>query len=145
MKPPHVTRSGTKKTLWANFPEMCKAMARSTDHVLQFVFAELGTTGSVDGAGRLVIRGRFQPKQIEKVVRHYITDYVSCRTCRSPETQLVKENRLQFLVCDTCGSRRTVSSIKKGFSAQVGRRRKDRAKMEAMANMPGAIRASTKK
>lgn len=32
----------------------------------------MGTTGSVDGAGRLVIRGRFQQKQIENVLRRYI-------------------------------------------------------------------------
>ena len=32
----------------------------------------MGTTGSVDGAGRLVIRGRFQQKQIENVLRRYM-------------------------------------------------------------------------
>lgn len=32
----------------------------------------MGTTGSVDGAGRLVIRGRFQQKQVENVLRRYI-------------------------------------------------------------------------
>ena len=47
-------------------------MHRQPEHVIQFLFAELGTTGSVDGAGRLVIRGRFQQKQIENVLRRYI-------------------------------------------------------------------------
>jgi len=42
------------------------------EHVIQFLFAEMGTTGSVDGAGRLVIRGRFQQKQVENVLRRYI-------------------------------------------------------------------------
>ena len=97
MKPPRVCREGTKKTVWVNFPEMCRSMHRPGDHVLQYVLAELGAQGSVDGAGRLVIRGRFQPKQIENVVRHYITEYVTCRTCRSPDTRLSKENRLYFL------------------------------------------------
>jgi len=32
----------------------------------------MGTTGSVDGSGRLVIKGRFQQKQIENVLRRYI-------------------------------------------------------------------------
>jgi translation initiation factor 2 subunit 2 len=36
------------------------------------LFAEMGTTGSVDGAGRLVIKGRFQQKQVENVLRRYI-------------------------------------------------------------------------
>jgi len=42
------------------------------EHVIQFMFAEMGTTGSVDGAGRLVIKGRFQQKQVENVLRRYI-------------------------------------------------------------------------
>lgn len=47
-------------------------MHRLPEHAIQFMFAEMGTTGSVDGAGRLVIRGRFQQKQIENVLRRYI-------------------------------------------------------------------------
>lgn len=39
---------------------------------MQFLFAELGTSGSVDGSRRLVIKGRFQQKQIENVLRRYI-------------------------------------------------------------------------
>jgi len=36
----------------------------------------MGTTGSVDGAGRLVIKGRFQQKQIENVLRRYMGQYL---------------------------------------------------------------------
>jgi hypothetical protein len=35
----------------------------SEEHCTQFLFAELGTSGSVDGSRRLVIKGRFQQKQ----------------------------------------------------------------------------------
>lgn len=48
------------------------SLHRQTDHVVQFLFAELGTNGSVDGSQRLVIKGRFQQKQIENVLRRYI-------------------------------------------------------------------------
>jgi hypothetical protein len=47
-------------------------MHRQPEHVIQFMFAEMGTTGSVDGSARLVIKGRFQQKQIEHVLRRYI-------------------------------------------------------------------------
>lgn len=64
--PPQCLREGNKKTLLANLPEICKRLKRSDEHVIAFLFAELGTSGSVDGSRRLVIRGRFQSKQIEK-------------------------------------------------------------------------------
>ncbi|RYG64709.1 hypothetical protein EON64_13435 [archaeon] len=47
---------GTKKTLWVNFQEICAMMRRSSEHVFQFMMAELGTEGSIDGSKRLVIR-----------------------------------------------------------------------------------------
>jgi len=62
MKPPQLMRVGTKKTLWVNFQEICKMMRRNHEHVFQFMMAELGTEGSIDGNQRLVIRGKFVPK-----------------------------------------------------------------------------------
>ncbi|KAK1771327.1 domain found in IF2B/IF5-domain-containing protein [Phialemonium atrogriseum] len=126
--PPQCMREGNKKTIFANIPEICKRMKRTDEHVTAYLFAELGTTGSVDGSRRLVIKGRFQQKQIENVLRKYIIEYVTCRTCRSPDTELVRgENRLYFVTCNTCGSRRSVQAIRTGFSAQVGKRKKMRA------------------
>jgi len=123
--PPQCLREGNKKTIFANLPEICKRMKRSDEHVIQFLFAELGTTGSVDGSKRLVIKGRFQQKQIENVLRRYIVEYVTCKTCRSANTELSKgENRLYFVTCNQCGSRRSVTAIKAGFTAQIGKRKR---------------------
>ena len=70
--PPSIHREGNKKSIFANVTDICKRMHRQPEHVIQFLFAEMGTTGSVDGAGRLVIKGRFQQKQVENVLRRYI-------------------------------------------------------------------------
>ncbi|KIY52146.1 hypothetical protein FISHEDRAFT_35651, partial [Fistulina hepatica ATCC 64428] len=124
--PPSIHREGNKKSIFANVTDICKRMHRQPDHVIQFLFAELGTTGSVDGAGRLVIKGRFQQKQIENVLRRYIVEYVTCKTCKSLDTLLTKENRIFFMSCESCGSRRSVNAIKSGFQAQVGKRSKNK-------------------
>ena len=73
--PPQCLREGNKKTIFANIADICKRMKRTDEHVTQFLFAELGTSGSVDGSRRLVIKGRFQQKQIENVLRRYIGEY----------------------------------------------------------------------
>uniref|UniRef100_L2FLP9 Eukaryotic translation initiation factor 2 beta subunit n=1 Tax=Colletotrichum fructicola (strain Nara gc5) TaxID=1213859 RepID=L2FLP9_COLFN len=123
--PPQCMREGNKKTIFANIAEICKRMKRTEEHVTAYLFAELGTSGSVDGSRRLVIKGRFQQKQLENVLRKYIIEYVTCKTCKSADTELSKgENRLYFITCNSCGSRRSVTAIKTGFSAQVGKRRK---------------------
>lgn len=128
MRPPQVVRIGTKKTSFANFTEICKTLHRLPKHLLDFLLAELGTSGSVDGNSQLIIKGRFQQKQIENVLRRYIKEYVTCHTCRSPDTILQKDTRLFFLQCETCGSRCSVASIKSGFQAVTGKRAAIRAK-----------------
>ena len=120
--PPQVARDGTKKTVFSNLTDICRRMHRQPEHVIQFLYSELGTQGSVDGAQRLVMKGRYTPKQIENLLRRYIgmwtdrgqkaddvcvcvVEYVTCKICKSPDTLLGKENRLYFMTCETCGSR----------------------------------------
>lgn len=167
--PPQCVREGNKKTIFANIADICNRMDRSDDHVTSYLFAELGTSGSVDASRRLVIKGRFQQKQIENVLRRYISmfqlsfshlpppfpnsdhkevlqnnsdflnrlanpwcahavEYVTCKTCRSQSTAFSKgENRLYFVTCNSCSSRRSVTTVKTGFTAQVGKRKKMQA------------------
>mmetsp|Transcript_1386 Transcript_1386/g.2293 ORF Transcript_1386/g.2293 Transcript_1386/m.2293 type:complete len:234 (+) Transcript_1386:72-773(+) len=121
MKPPQLMRVGTKKTLWVNFQEICAMMRRNSDHVFQFMMAELGTEGSIDGNKRLVIRGKFVPKYIESLLRKYIGEYVACQMCRSFNTTLTRDNvsRLFFVSCQDCGSSRSVAQIRAGYHAQT--------------------------
>jgi len=123
IKPPTVGREG-KKTVWFNFGEICTQLNRTTDHFSSFVFAELGTTGSIDANKCLVIRGRYVQKHLEVIIRHYIKEYVACASCKSFKTTLSKDNRLHFLTCNECHSKRTVQPIKRGYEAQIGKRKK---------------------
>jgi len=128
MRPPQVMRVGSKKTAFANFVEIAKMLHRQPKHLLQFLFAELGTSGAIDGSNQLIIKGRFQQKHIENVLRRYIKEYVTCHTCRSPDTILNKETRLFFLQCMTCHSSCSVQTIKTGFQAITGKRKDVKAK-----------------
>merc|ERR1711881_77895 len=128
MRPPQVARVGSKKTAFANFTEIAKMLHRQPKHLLAFLFAELGTSGAIDGSNQLIMKGRFQQKHIENVLRRYIKEYVTCHTCRSPDTILNKETRLFFLQCMTCHSSCSVQTIKTGFQAITGKRKDVKAK-----------------
>ena len=125
LKPPEVVREGTKKTVFANFFDLCKMMNRNSEHVQQFLLAELGTSGSLDGTNRLVLKGRFQPKAFESTLRRYISEYVLCHSCKSMDTLLDKDSatRLSYLRCQQCGASRSVTTIKAGFVARVAKRK----------------------
>ncbi|WPK24228.1 hypothetical protein PUMCH_001495 [Australozyma saopauloensis] len=125
--PPICQREGSKKTLFSNVQAIATVLQRNPEHLILYLFAELGTSGSIDGEKRLVLKGKFQPNQIMTVIKRYILEYVICRTCKSINTELKREssNRLHFLSCNACGSTRSVSSIKTGFQAQIGRRKRN--------------------
>jgi translation initiation factor 2 subunit 2 len=56
---------GSKRTGWGNFAETCQTLGRKPGHLMNYVLVELGTIGSIDGSHNLIIKGRFQQKQIE--------------------------------------------------------------------------------
>jgi len=124
LPPPVLGRDGPKKTIWANFEDTSKSMGRTVKHFQDYILSELGTTGTFC-EGKLTIRGRFQSKQIQTVIRHYVTEYVICNICKSCDTQMVKEQRLIFITCNDCLAKRSVAAIKTGYVAQIGRRKKE--------------------
>ncbi len=129
LKPPAVSRVGTTRTAWTNFKEICLGMKRTPDHVLSFFLAELGTTGSIDGSDRLLVRGKYQPKYIESLLRKYIQEYVICAMCRNLDTELKRDpiSRLYFMNCKACRCARSVGAIKAGYHATgKGERKKAR-------------------
>ncbi|KAG5514965.1 hypothetical protein RHGRI_036114 [Rhododendron griersonianum] len=75
MRPPQVLREGTKKTIFANLVDICNTMHRQPEHVKTFLLAELGTSGSIDGLQRLVVKGRFAPKNFEGILRRYASKF----------------------------------------------------------------------
>ncbi len=96
--PPQCLREGNKKTIFANIVEISKRMKRAEEHLSSYLFAELGTTGSVDGNRRLVIKGRFQQKQIENVLRKYILGKPA-RVLFSCLTDANLRSRTEYVTC----------------------------------------------
>lgn len=39
-------------------------------------------------------------------------EYVFCQNCKSSNTTMIKEARLSFVKCNSCGSKRSVASVK---------------------------------
>lgn len=122
LPPIDVAREGTTKSVWRNFARFAESMNREQQHLMKFVLAELGTSGSLDGSRRLVIKGRFQEKQLETVIRHYVADYVKCNQCGGNKTTFRREKRLDWICCEGpggCRSKRSVGAINSGYQAKT--------------------------
>jgi translation initiation factor 2 subunit 2 len=120
LKPLEVSKEGTKKTVFTNFSNLCKDLNRDKDHLMLFITSELCANASIDGNERLIIRGKYSPSHIEKIVRNYITQYVLCQGCKSMDTFIDKDKatRLTFLRCNVCQSSMSIKPIQNGYRAK---------------------------
>jgi translation initiation factor 2 subunit 2 len=118
---PVVHKVGPSRSAWLNFSDVCDTLARPTDHLYQYVLAELGVEGNLGGESQFLLKGRYNTKHIQSLLKNYVKDYVQCVNCRSSNTALKRDNsaRLQMISCISCGSERTVQPIK----ASVGKKK----------------------
>ena len=49
--------------------------------------------------------------QNENCTKDILVDWNFCPECGKPDTNLVKEDRINFLVCEACGARTSVKSV----------------------------------
>lgn len=121
LKPVEVAKEGTKKTVFSNFAGLCKELNRDKEHLMSFILSELCANGSIDGTERLIIRGKYPPSAIEKIVRNYINQYVLCQGCKSIDTFIDKDKttRVTFLRCNICQASVSIKPIVQGYRAKV--------------------------
>jgi len=98
------------KTIIHNFKEICEAFNRDPQHLLRYLSREMATAGTISG-GRAIFQGKFPHDTLERLVQHYAVAFVICPVCKRPDTKIVREKRLSFMVCDACGAKSSVRSM----------------------------------
>ncbi len=98
-----------KKTILTNFSQIAGYIRRNPEQFQKFLLKELATSGQKDG-DRLVLNNKIQSAKINQKMEEYISEFVLCRECKKPDTELIKEDRLMFIHCLACGAKHPVRS-----------------------------------
>ena len=96
-----------QKTFLRNFSDFPKALRRDPDKVLQYLSKEFAVPAERLGDKAMFI-GKRAPDDFTRLFQIYVKDYLECPTCKSPDTQITKENRISFLICEACGAKSTL-------------------------------------
>jgi translation initiation factor 2 subunit 2 len=96
-----------QKTFLRNFSEFPKILRRDPDKVLQYLSKEFAVPAERLGEKAMFI-GRRAPDDFTRLFQIYVKDYLECPTCKSPDTKILKENRISFLICEACGAKSTL-------------------------------------
>ena len=98
-----------KKTILTNFLQIASYLRRSPEHFQKFLLRELATPGQMEG-DRLVLNNKIPSAKINQKIEEYANEFVLCRECGKPDTEIIKEDRLSFVHCLACGAKHSIRS-----------------------------------
>ena len=96
-----------KKTFVSNFSVICQKIKREPLEVLKYFETELSTKCSLDTKGVLIITGIFRNDGVKNILTKFLKDFVICSECGSLDTEIIKENRIRYLNCTKCFSKKS--------------------------------------
>lgn len=98
-----------KKTILNNFFQIASYIRRNPEHFQKFILKEIASSGQKDG-DRLILNMTVPSAKINLKVEQYVKEFVICKECKKPDTELIKEGRLTFIHCLACGAKHPVRS-----------------------------------
>ena len=98
-----------RKTLLTNFFQIASHIRRNPEHIQKFMLKELAASGQKEG-DRLVLNIKVPSTKINQKIEQYVKEFVLCKECQKPDTELIKEDRLSFIHCLACGAKHSVRS-----------------------------------
>jgi translation initiation factor 2 subunit 2 len=99
------------KTIISNLDQIAKVLRRNIDHVFKFLLRELATTGVMKGTEAIFV-GKFRPDVMNDKLTKYAKEFVLCYQCGKPDTHLEKAASATLLICEACGARESVRTLK---------------------------------
>jgi translation initiation factor 2 subunit 2 len=105
-----MTQTVGMRTIINNFKDIADALDRDPQHVLKFLTREMATAATFHD-NRAIFQGKFQRDSFERLLQRYLEGYVICPVCKRPDTRIVKEKRLSFLVCNACGAKSSIKQL----------------------------------
>lgn len=98
-----------KKTILTNFGVIIAHIRRESEHLQRYLSKELATPISKQG-DRLILNIKVSSKKINPKIKQYVEEFVICRECKKPDTELIKDGKMTVLHCLACGAKHPVRS-----------------------------------
>ena len=95
------------KTIITNFLQICSYLRRKPEHLAKYLQRELATPAQIEGE-RLVMQRKILSQRINEKIEQYIQEFVLCKECKKPDTELIKQDEFLFVHCLACGAKHSV-------------------------------------
>ena len=96
-----------RKTILTNFYQIASHLRRKSEHFQKFMLKELAASGQKEG-DRFVLNIKVPSSKINQKIEEYVNEFVLCRECKKPDTELIRKDRINFIHCLACGAKHSV-------------------------------------
>ena len=98
------------KTIIINFKQITQDLRRKPEHLSKFLSRELASYNLIE-RDRLILNRKVSPNRINEKLEKYVKEFVICKECNKPDTELIKQDRFYFIHCLACGAKHSVRHI----------------------------------
>jgi len=98
-----------RTTILTNLQQIASYLRRDINHVLKYLLRELATSGKIEG-NRVILQTKIPSGKINDKIKSYIEEFVFCKECGKPDTELKKQGVFTFVHCLACGAKHSVRS-----------------------------------
>ncbi|MFA5855766.1 MAG: translation initiation factor IF-2 subunit beta [Candidatus Pacearchaeota archaeon] len=95
------------KTILSNIPQISSYLRRDPDHFLRFLLKNLATSGTFRNS-IAILQTKISSQKINEKIEDYVKEFVVCKECKKPDTELVKEKGFTIMHCLACGAKHPV-------------------------------------
>lgn len=96
-----------KNTILTNIKQIADYVRRPVDHLSKFLLRELATAGKIEG-DRLVLNTKVTSIKVNEKITMYTKEFVICKECGKPDTEIVSEKGIKYKHCLACGAKSPV-------------------------------------
>lgn len=97
-----------KKTCIVNFKKICAQLNRHNTYLKEYIENEFSVKTNVNANGSLILIGVYKSNKVIAIIKKYIMENIACKECKSCLTDIIRENRITYLKCNRCLSKKAI-------------------------------------
>lgn len=99
-----------KNTIITNIQPIANYIRRPIEHLAKFLQKELAVSGKIEN-DRLILNTKLNSQKVNDKVILYTKEFVICKECGKPDTEIVSEKGIKFKHCLACGAKSPIKNI----------------------------------
>jgi len=98
-----------KNTIITNMGAIAGYIRRPIEQLSKYLQKELAVSGKVD-KDKLVLNTKLSSSRVNEKIEQYVKEFVLCKECGKPDTEMIAEKGVKFKHCLACGAKNPIKT-----------------------------------